>query len=238
MSDFAEWIADDSAKSALLGAVTGGIFTLMGSLVASCLASKARKSEIQELRNERESALAFKTLAWLADAHAWYSSIKRALDESFEDSATSLAEPGVRVLPLVGSDRDFPKFSTEEMALILHTGDTGLLEKTSSFAGNLQTSLAVIREFNTVRRSYQEFSAKVSISHEADDGGFVKLSMPPETKLEYEMHVSALNQMVADILETCPREMEQARTLISRLQTAYRALPGLLVPTFGFQQEQ
>ena len=229
-----------SITDSLVGAAIALFSAILSGVVILIFEKKmeARKDFVRD--REIASALAFSILARAADISACNRTLKRAIDECFSDvEGTMQAEydPGIKVVPIVGFPEFYESLSPSEMSLILRTGDSGLLEELLSLFRNFLTTIKLVAKFNLIREEYSRRVTELAKDSIPSDHGTEHFVMDETGRRVSDAIVGNLNVLVAEMINSSDNDLRRSRELVSRLQTAFREIDGLNVPTVKFEEE-
>lgn len=214
------------------GAITG-IVALLGVITERRWAAGLRNKESLSV----QSALGFSVQVKLAASYGWAKSVDRAVDECFKDAANTEGAnfpPGVKVTPLIGIKLPAVAFSPDELALLLSTGDQGLVERLLALQWTIETTASLLDTFNVSRGEFSRFVADNAISGELVDGLISRVSLPAQTRHALDVREGELNNLVSDLLEALPKNMSDVRELSARVESALKSVPGLTVRKVEF----
>jgi hypothetical protein len=222
-----------------LDVLFGGLITFIVALFGVAAERRWSHHLRKKERLDRLSALAFSTQVKIAAGHAWSRSLKRSIDECFDDATAGPAvdlDPGVKVKPLVGAKAPNEVFTAEELSLLLETGDQGLVENLLGFQWRVGTVGALVEEFNVARRQYSSFVLENSLGGDFVDEHTGIVSLPGPTRHALDAQIAALNSMVGEFYTELPELMGQSKKLMFRVETALNSIDGLVIRRVGFHE--
>lgn len=218
----------------MIGGLITGLIAILGVVLERRHAHLLRQKD----KLQADAALAFSIQIKISRTYGWARSTKNAIDECFanaEVEGVTGMDPGVKVSPLVGNKAPDWQFSSSELALLLSTGDRGLVESLLSFQWQFGTTVALVDAFNQARLEYSRFVSSASIDGEFIEGTIASVSLPIKMKHAAEARVAELNQLVSEMIEGLPNVMDKAEKSVSRVESALRSLEGLKVVSVGFE---
>lgn len=218
--------------------VLGAILALLGAALVTYWEQLSAKKHRAITDAELASARVFSCVTKLVQIRAWLRVVKRSVDECFEEANTPEMEsmdPGIKVLPFVGSWAPVEAFSSSELALALGSGDSGLVEKLLNVRSNYEATFALVQAFTVNRKEFSSFMRDSAIAGIFRDGISAEVELDPSKQHAHDARVADLNQLVDEIIRSVENDLPDVEKVALRYVTAMRSKGGLTVPNLAFQ---